>query len=262
MTQDSQHGVPGSGKTSLIHSIAGELGLDVYVVSLAKRGLDDSSLNELICALPLRSIALMEDIDAAFHHAAIARDGVSGPSSPDLASPGALRPPPADKQGTDTKGVTLSGLLSALDGVAAQEGRILFATTNRYEALDDALCRPGRMDVHLEFKMATQWQARELFRCFFPPMESSRTLGVDKMSEKVAPYASAGPVTADLSREEADALAHEFADMVPAGQFSMASLQGHLMRFKEQPHEAVAAAKEWVEKETQKRRGPVKDSGT
>ena len=88
MTQDSQHSVPGSGKTSLIHSIVGKLGLDVYVGSLAKRGLDDSSLDKLICALPLHHIVLMEDIDAAFHHAAIMRDGISGPSSPDLASPG------------------------------------------------------------------------------------------------------------------------------------------------------------------------------
>ena len=88
MTQDSQHGVPGSGKTSLIHSIAGELRLDIYVGSLAKRDLDDLSLNELICTLPLHHIALMEDINTAFHHTAIVRDGVSGPSSPDLASPG------------------------------------------------------------------------------------------------------------------------------------------------------------------------------
>ena len=37
-------GVPGSGKTSIIHGLAGELGLDIYIVSLAKSGLDDSTL--------------------------------------------------------------------------------------------------------------------------------------------------------------------------------------------------------------------------
>lgn len=32
------HGVPGSGKTSLIHALAGEPGLDIYVVSLRIKG--------------------------------------------------------------------------------------------------------------------------------------------------------------------------------------------------------------------------------
>ena len=52
----------------MIHSLAGELGLDVYIVSLSRMGLDDTSLSSLISELPERCIALMEDIDAAFHH--------------------------------------------------------------------------------------------------------------------------------------------------------------------------------------------------
>jgi chaperone BCS1 len=39
--------------------------------------------------------------------------------------------------------VTFSGLLNALDGVGAVEGRILFMTTNHMERLDPALIRPG-----------------------------------------------------------------------------------------------------------------------
>jgi len=50
----------------MIHSLAGELGLDVYVISLSRTGLDDSALSELTSELPERCIALMEDIDAAF----------------------------------------------------------------------------------------------------------------------------------------------------------------------------------------------------
>jgi chaperone BCS1 len=67
--------------------------------------------------------------------------------------------------------VSLSGLLNALDGVGAQEGRILFATTNKYESLDPALSRPGRMDIHVEFKLASKYQAAELYRCFYLPEE-------------------------------------------------------------------------------------------
>ena len=47
-----QYGAPGSGKTSIIHSLAGELGLDVYAVSLSRMGLDDTALSELISDLP------------------------------------------------------------------------------------------------------------------------------------------------------------------------------------------------------------------
>lgn len=62
----SQYGPPGSGKTSIVHSLAGELELDIYIISLSKSGMDDSTLNSLISGLPEHCIALMEDIDAAF----------------------------------------------------------------------------------------------------------------------------------------------------------------------------------------------------
>ena len=42
------------------------------------------------------------------------------------------------------------------------------STTNHLERLDPALSRPGRMDVWVEFKNASKWQAEQLFRNFFP----------------------------------------------------------------------------------------------
>lgn len=77
----------------MIHCMAGELGLDVYIVSLSRAGLDDSSLSELVNALPERCVALMEDIDAAFTHG-VSRGEITGPSTSDddekpAAGPGA-----------------------------------------------------------------------------------------------------------------------------------------------------------------------------
>jgi mitochondrial chaperone BCS1 len=143
--------------------MAGELGLDVYIISLSRAGLDDTALSELISELPEKCIALMEDIDAAFHHG-LNRDlpvpkGTGDNSTPNHES----KPPPP------TSRITLSGLLNALDGVGAQEGRILYATTNKYTSLDPALCRPGRMDLHVQFKLASQYQAGELYKCFYMP---------------------------------------------------------------------------------------------
>ncbi|THH15227.1 hypothetical protein EW146_g5210 [Bondarzewia mesenterica] len=182
------YGAPGSGKTSIIHSLAGELGLDIYIISLSKSGLDDTTLNSLISALPEQCIALMEDIDAAFTHG-LTRDS-TGTELHDPRDPARPKDPNDEsdlgteggrRRGTegnkDSVRITLSGLLNALDGVSAQEGRLLFATTNCYGALDAALTRPGRMDLHVEFKLASQYQAREMFRRFYVPdddMESDK----------------------------------------------------------------------------------------
>ncbi|KIM90394.1 hypothetical protein PILCRDRAFT_181783 [Piloderma croceum F 1598] len=176
------YGAPGSGKTSMIHSLAGELGLDVYVISLSRTGMDDSALSELTSELPERCIALMEDIDAAFQGLenrnlddpsaatlpvsppppAAGDSQAQPPAQPASGANGGPRPPPVSR-------ITLSGLLNAIDGIGAHDGRILYATTNKYSALDPALSRPGRMDLHVEFKLASRYQARELFRCFYLP---------------------------------------------------------------------------------------------
>ncbi|EIW75059.1 P-loop containing nucleoside triphosphate hydrolase protein [Coniophora puteana RWD-64-598 SS2] len=181
------HGVPGSGKTSLIHSIAGELDLNVYLISLSRAGMDDTMLTESIAGLPEQCIALMEDIDVAFHHG-VTRDSDSSDSSSSLNSsspdsqsqtPGAHKDTGNKQTKTIESRVSLSGLLNALDGIGAQEGRILFATTNRYSALDPALCRPGRMDLHVEFHNASRGQAEELFRRFFRPTSGKETSTAD-----------------------------------------------------------------------------------
>lgn len=110
----------------------------------------------------------MEDIDAAFSQVMNREEPEEDEEKPDkLKNPedrNKAQPPPPS-----TSRISLSGLLNALDGVGAQEGRILFATTNKYKSLDPALCRPGRMDIHIEFKLASQYQARELYRCFYLP---------------------------------------------------------------------------------------------
>ncbi len=60
-----------------------------------------------------------------------------------------------------------TGLLNAIDGVAAQEGRMLFMTTNHIERLNEALVRPGRVDVRLEFTHASAEQITDFFVGFY-----------------------------------------------------------------------------------------------
>ncbi|KAF9814843.1 hypothetical protein IEO21_04895 [Rhodonia placenta] len=279
------YGAPGSGKTSMIQSIAGELGLDVYIVTLSRSGMDDNALSELISELPARCIALMEDIDAAFSRP-VTRDLGKDKKPEDENPEGASQ----DRTEDSTSRVTLSGLLNALDGIGAQEGRILFATTNDYAALDPALIRPGRMDLHVEFRLASKYQAQELFRCFYTPSKSrgkradgdddekatdaldsgygSRASSIDEREdappldtppsptesesstgELAQRVRSASPKGAVLSWREASELAAKFAEAIPERELSMAALQGYLMMYKIRPQEAVNEAQAWVEKE-------------
>jgi mitochondrial chaperone BCS1 len=170
-------GTPGSGKSSLIHAIAGELALDVYVVSLSASWVNDSSLTTLLGRIPARSILLLEDIDAAFTRSTSRDSDSSG--TPDASK--TIGPEKKDdaenNKAADVNTLTLSGLLNALDGMQASESRILFCTTNHLERLDPALSRPGRMDVWIEFRNASKHQAEGLFRNFFPAAEEFEDSG-------------------------------------------------------------------------------------
>lgn len=132
------HGVPGSGKSSLIHAIAGELMLDIYVVSLSSSWISDSTLTTLMGRVPARCIVLLEDLDAAFTRS-VTRDKSSNGTpdsstnnleennSPEQPVPSSSRHRRHKEHISDVNTLSLSGLLNALDGVAAAEGRILFA---------------------------------------------------------------------------------------------------------------------------------------
>jgi chaperone BCS1 len=76
---------------------------------------------------------------------------------------------PQEKRGAaDPFGVTLSGLLNVLDGFGAPENVLFVMTTNKVDALDPALLRPGRIDYKLYLGKAAESQKIELFRKFFP----------------------------------------------------------------------------------------------
>lgn len=183
------HGPPGNGKTSLVTAAAGELGLSVAVLSLHNKTMSDESLRNVVDALPVGALLLIEDVDCAFG--------------------------PRRKTGEDT-GVTLSGLLNALDGVSSREGRLLFLTTNHPDRLDPALVRPGRVDRSLHLAHTTPDQARRLFLWFY----------------------AGGEQTTGTIAEQAQA----FADRIPDDSVCMAAIQEHLLRHRLDPEAAVLNA--------------------
>lgn len=115
----------------------------------------------------------------------------------------------------NTHRISLSGLLNALDGIGAQEGRLLFATTNKYNALDPALIRPGRMDLHIEFKLASKYQARELYRCFYLP-DSELLPGSHAQSQSAEGGTEKETDSLLLARDETASNASESSTAVPS----------------------------------------------
>lgn len=67
--------------------------------------------------------------------------------------------------------LSFSALLNSLDGIAAQEGRLLFLTTNHVDRLSQALIRPGRVDFRIKFTYATWQQMKDMFVAFFASSE-------------------------------------------------------------------------------------------
>ena len=116
----------------------------------------------------------------------------------------------------DRSSVTLSGLLNAIDGVGAQEGRILFMTTNYPERLDGALTRPGRVDASFRLGYASKSGAGELFDQFFEAATIS----------EFDPFVLAEARAAFLA--EVEDHVHSFA-----------KLQGALMKARDEPHLAA-----------------------
>jgi chaperone BCS1 len=130
--------------------------------------------------------------------------------------------------------LSFSDLLNGLDGLAAQEGRILFMTTNHRHKLDPALIRPGRIDLQLEFPLATTDQAIRLFKHFFGEFRS-------------APDGAASDIRE--TQQEIAEMANQFGAVIPDSKFSMALIQGYLMRFRRSPKTAVEKVHEFVEQQ-------------
>lgn len=133
----------------------------------------------------------------------------------------------------------MSGVLNALDGVGAQQGRLFFATTNCYDVLDPALVRSGRMDVHVEFKHASSGQIEELFRVFYMPDGNSQHVGSGGDDEKPFLFADG---RRGYTGVEVRKLASQFSSTVPGHRLSMARIQGFLLDYKDDPQGAVDKA--------------------
>lgn len=223
------HGPPGTGKSSMCFAIAGRLWLDIYTVSLNSRKLDEDSLVSLFQSLPKRCIVLLEDVD----NAGISQEGnrrMKDPSNTGRVENSLL------ENELHGAGISLSALLNCLDGVAAQEGRILIMTTNHLEKLDPSLIRPGRVDKRYHFDFVDTMSVKQLFHAFF----DEESLFVSSVSAEREPNDRS---TWENSISE---LSDKFEDIVSFSQLTAAEVNNYLMGFRDNPEMAVSNALDWV----------------
>lgn len=152
-------GPPGTGKSSLAFSLASNFGLPVYMINLSAPGLSDNDIESLFSSVPRHCIVLLEDVDATqplsrklAESKSTTEESVTAPPPLDLEDEGMsmlpLPPGRRAKRAGERRGntVTLSGLLNAIDGVAASEGKPKYSTFStrlysyKVETLDFAFC--------------------------------------------------------------------------------------------------------------------------
>ncbi|KAK2875951.1 hypothetical protein FQN49_001493 [Arthroderma sp. PD_2] len=292
------HGPPGTGKTSLSFAIAGVFGLDIYCISLLEPSLTEEDLGLLFNSLPRRCVVLLEDIDTAGLARTTADEDIETTDAANGATDSVIsnlntavqQPATRAKKGKrsstdeEPKGISLSGLLNAIDGVASHEGRVLVMTTNHPDKLDDALIRPGRVDMMVEFTLANREQIREIFIRMYspdqpggsinttspPPSQIEKSLAVLN-SKLFNTTKDKSPISHDQSVADEKKgvectgingiisashqvtithikeLAISFAALLPEYVFSPAEIQGFLLTRKREPHLAVEEVTAWCE---------------
>jgi hypothetical protein len=127
-------GPPGNGKTSLISAIASQYNLDIYLMSFSVN-ITDEIFKKLISSLPINGLLVIEDIDGLFDE-------------------------------KEKKQVSISTVLNIMDGLAKKNRLMTIMTTNYYDRLSEAFKRAGRVDMSVEFNIASIDSFNQIIRFF------------------------------------------------------------------------------------------------
>jgi vesicle-fusing ATPase len=85
----------------------------------------------------------------------------------------------SSRDGTGVHDSIVNQLLSKIDGVDSLNNILLIGMTNRLDMIDEALLRPGRMEVHVEISLADEKGRVEIFNIHTKKMRDSARLSPD-----------------------------------------------------------------------------------
>jgi len=104
----------------------------------------------------------------------------------------------------------VSQLLTLLDGMKGREGVIVIGATNRIDAIDPALRRPGRFDTEIRFRVPDKKARNEIFKIHTRGMPMEGDVDIDYYSE-----ISHGFVGADIMAFVREAAMDAIRDILP-----------------------------------------------
>jgi len=146
------HGVPGTGKTSLIKGLASHFQRNLAIINI--NAVSDRSFENALSSAPTNSFIVIEDFDSA--SSTTSRD--NDDSKNNSAINGVM---------SSLKLLSLSGILNTLDGVIGLDNKIIFMTTNVIDRIDSAILRKGRVDYIFEIKALEDIEIREYIRMMY-----------------------------------------------------------------------------------------------
>jgi transitional endoplasmic reticulum ATPase len=176
------HGPPGTGKTRLARAVANESEARFFHIAGPEimgsaYGESEKRLRELFeqAAEAAPSIIFIDEIDSI----APKRSQVTGEAEKRL----------------------VAQLLSLLDGIEPRQNLVVIAATNRPEALDEALRRPGRLDREIVVGVPDEAGRREILGIHTRGMPLAQDVDLDELARRT--YGFVGADLAALTREAA-----------------------------------------------------------
>ncbi len=149
-------GLPGTGKSSTILTIASYLKKDIYYLSFGDTIETNEDLQMIFDHVVKNcngGIIVAEDIDAV---GSLLHTRTSN-----------IKQNATETVETTTQKLSLAYVLNLLQGTITPDNLIFIATTNYIEKLDPAFYRHGRFDVRITFKLADYYQMNKIYNKFF-----------------------------------------------------------------------------------------------